>query len=178
MNLTAGDWRRWLIFWWLTGEAGPADRQHVNYFTTYYFTLYSIFKQFTEVGLDWSIICTVNKSNIEYLKLYNSERKYCSLTNEHEHNSKHHRNYIFAGMKRQRWCFKMWGGSALYLSEEDPSQSLYCCCALTSDPHHPPLWPWSSGCSGTCTNNKSSSYRSVKMGRIYFFGLQSIHKGS
>lgn len=44
----------------------------------------------------------------------------------------------------------VWGGSALHLPGECPDQSLYCCSVLTSDSHHPPLWPWSSGCSGTC----------------------------
>lgn len=74
------------------------------------------------------------------------------------------------GMQKQRWW---WGGSALHLSEEHLNQSLYCCSSLTSDCHHLPLWPWSSGYSGTC-RKKTTLSLSMKMGHLYFFSLWSI----
>lgn len=165
MNLTAGDWRRWLIFWWLTGEAGPADT------TGQLLSLYSILRQFTEVGFDrgtWYIPIiniilnmfkeiTVGKSTASENKLIQNRTsiyafkwwRVCSPTNEHDHNPT----------------------TGMYLSEEHLNQSLYCRCALTSDSHRPPLWPWSSGCSGTCINNKSSSYRSMKYEACFFIWL-------
>lgn len=63
----------------------------------------------------------------------------------------------FGGMQTQRQ--RGGGGWALHLSEEHPGPSLCCCSSLTSEYHRPPLWPWSSVYSGTC---------SMKEGHLYF----------